>query len=458
MADWSKKKILVLGLGRSGISAAEYLAKRGAQVLLSESSPADENKLLQAEKLKACGVSLEFGGHSQDALDFAEMVVVSPGISPSSDVICQLEQSGKELFCDVEIAAIDADIPIIGITGTNGKSTTAALTGHILSTAGFKASVCGNFGVPILDELENKPDYLVAEISSYQLHYCRTLAPQVAVWMNLTPDHIEWHGNLQNYIEAKQSLFSRQKSNQYAILNIDDPIVRECQPDSQIFPFSVSNQTSNAIQGAFLNEGFLMYRIDGKTNVLCHQEDLKIIGKHNVENALAAVSVAAVLNVDAGKIVQGLKSFAGLEHRLEYVATINGAKYYNDSKGTNPNSTIKALEAFGTQKIVLIAGGKDKHTSLTELVQCVKEHASDVILLGEAKERFQRALSESDFKDIHLTNDLGEALDLACKLGKGPVVFSPACASFDMFKNFEERGRVFKNLVRARIEEMASSR
>lgn len=447
-----------MGLGRSGISAAKYLASRGAHVLLSESSMANEDKLAQADKLKALGIKVELGGHSKEALDFAELVVVSPGIAPSSEIICQLEESGKKLVCDVEIAALDAEIPIVGITGTNGKSTTSALISHILQCAGFRAPACGNFGIPILDELETKPDFLVAEISSYQLHYCQTLAPEVGVWMNLTPDHIEWHGNLQNYIEAKQRLFARQRSNQYAVLNADDPIVREYAPESEIFPFSLTNQVDYAIQGAFLQEGFLMYRIDGKTNILCHQEDLKIIGKHNVENALAAASVAAVLKVEAEKIIEGLKSFPGLEHRLEYIATANGIKYYNDSKATNPNSTIKALEAFGQQKITLIAGGRDKHTSLSEMVQCVKSHANHVILLGEAKDRFQRSLNEGGFQNVHLTGTLEEALDLAIKLGNGPVVLSPACASFDMFRDFEERGRVFKNLVRARVEEMASSR
>ncbi len=459
MADWTGEKILVLGLGRSGVSAAEYLVQRGANVLLSESSEGDENKRDEAERLKKLGVQVETGGHSEAAMSFANMVVVSPGISPSTDVIQKLEEAGKDLISDVELAFRETKIPFIGITGTNGKSTTCALVSHILTTAGFKAPSCGNFGVPILDELQKNPDYLVVEVSSYQLHYCKQLAPQVGVWLNLTPDHIEWHGNLDRYTEAKQKLFANHQTDKFAVLNEDDPIVCEFRPDAQIFAFSTrSDLDEYSTQCAFMQEGFLMYRIDGRTRVLCHQDDLKIIGKHNLENALAAVSVAAVLNIDTDKIIQGLKTFPGLEHRLEYVASIDGVKYYNDSKGTNPNSTIKALEAFSNQKIVLIAGGKDKHTSLTELVDCVKKHASDVILLGEAKERFNRAFTEANYRNIHLTGSLEEALDLAVTLGRGPVVLSPACASFDMFKDFEERGRVFKNLVRTRSEKMANSR
>ncbi len=452
MTDWSNEKVLVLGLGRSGISAAEFLARRKAKVLLSESAEASPKMSEQIEKLKSQGIELEFGGHSERAKEFSKLVVVSPGISPGSEIIRELQEKQKDIICDVELAFRETTIPLIGITGTNGKSTTTSLVTHILNVAGHKALVCGNIGVPILDELEKSPDYLVTEISSYQLHYCDRLSPKVAVWTNLTPDHIEWHGDLQAYTEAKQKLFAKQQFNQYAVLNQDDPIIADFSPNSQIFPFSVDTQLEAAVQGAFMQYDFLSYRIDGRTQILCHKDELKIIGKHNLENALAAVSVAAVLNVATEKIVEALQSFPGLEHRLEYIDTIDGVKYYNDSKATNPNSTIKALESFVNEKIVLIAGGKDKHTPLDELVQSIKEHASAVILLGEAKERFNRALSDADFTDVQLVQTMEEAVDLASSLNKGPVVLSPACASFDMFKDFEDRGRVFKNLVRSRIE------
>lgn len=384
--------------------------------------------------------------------------MVSPGITPDSEIISQLKEKGKEIICDVELAARETKIPIVGITGTNGKSTTTALVSHILETAGLKAPACGNFGVPVLDEMEKAPEYLVVEISSYQLHYCSTLAPKVAVWTNLTPDHIEWHGNLQRYIEAKQKLFAKQSSNQYSVLNADDPIVSEFRPESETFSFSVASTLDGFVQCAFMQYDFLVYRINGRTQILCHKDDLKIIGKHNLENALAAVSVAAVLNVPIEKIVEGLKSFPGLEHRLEYVDSVASVKYYNDSKATNPNSTIKALEAFENQKVVLIAGGKDKHTPLDELVQCIQKYACDVILLGEAKDRFQRALTESGYKNVQIAKSMEEAVEIAAGLGKGPIVLSPACASFDMFKDFEDRGRVFKNLVRSRVERMATPR
>jgi UDP-N-acetylmuramoylalanine--D-glutamate ligase len=458
LANWTNENVLVLGLGRSGISAAEYLAKRKARVLLSESTEVNETKAEQASKLRAQGIEVEFGGHSDRAKNFSRLVVVSPGIAPGSEIIQQLAEMGKDVICDVELAFRDTKIPLVGITGTNGKSTTTALVSHVLSTAGFKAPACGNIGVPVLAELEKQPDFLVTEISSYQLHYCSTLAPKVAVWTNLTPDHIEWHGNLQSYTEAKQKLFANQESNQYAVLNADDPIVSQFSPNSEIFQFSVNTTLDSSVQCAFMQYGFLVYRTCGRTQILCHKEDLKIFGNHNLENALAAVSVSAVLNVPVEKIIEALKTFPGLEHRLEFVTAINGIKYYNDSKGTNTDSTIKALEAFGSQKVVLIAGGKDKHTPLDELVHCIAGHTSDVILLGEAKERFRRALSDSGYKNIQIVQSMEEAVEVASGLGKGPVVLSPACASFDMFKDFEDRGRVFKNLVHARAERMATPR
>lgn len=456
MTDWTNENVLVLGLGRSGISAAEYLARRKARVLLSESAEVNETKAEQAARLQALGVEVEFGGHSERARNFSKLVVVSPGISPGSEIIRQLEEQKKDIICDVELAYRETKIPIVGITGTNGKSTTTALVSHILATAGFKAPACGNFGVPVLDILEKQPDYLVTEISSYQLHYCSTLAPKVAVWTNLTPDHIEWHGNLDSYTEAKKRLFANQRSNQYAVLNADDPIVSQFLPPSEIFAFSVNTTMDSSVQCAFMQYGFLVCRSTGKTQILCHKEDLKIFGNHNLENALAAVSVAVVLNVPLEKIIEGLKSFPGLEHRLEFVATINGINFYNDSKGTNPDSTIKALEAFGSQKIVLIAGGRDKHTPLEDLVHCIGQHASDVILLGEAKERFRGALNDGGFKNIQIVRSMEEAVDVSLGLGRGPVVLSPACASFDMFKDFEDRGRVFKNIVQSRAERMAA--
>ena len=455
---WSGKKVTVLGLGRSGSSAAAYLLKHGATVLVSESSLADGVKADEVKHLKELGAKVETGGHSDEAIESADLIVISPGIPPSSAPVKKARSLGKEVICDIELAYRErGEVKIIGITGTNGKSTTCAMTSYMLESAGFSAPACGNFGVPILDQLQTKPDFLVAEVSSYQLHYCPTFAPEIGVWLNLTPDHIEWHGSLEAYIEDKKKLFLNQTPDQYAVLNDDDLVVANFQPPSEIFPFSVEQDEDSAIQAAYMDGDHLCYRIYGATKLVCDRSELKIIGKHNLENVLATISVAAILDVPHEKIAYAVTSFKALEHRLEFAGTVDGVDFYNDSKATNPTSTIKALEAFGTRKVVLIAGGRDKGTSLAELVSAAKDHASEVILLGEAKERFRMAFEEGGMQNLHSVNSLDEAVELGESLKKGPVVLSPACASFDMFKDYEERGRVFKNLVRARLEKVAPS-
>jgi UDP-N-acetylmuramoylalanine--D-glutamate ligase len=455
--DWTGTKVTVLGLGRSGFSAARYLHGKGAQVFVSDGGKEDAKKKEQIASLKALGVKVETGAHSKKALEFGELIVISPGISPESDVVKQATELGKEIICDIELAYRESTVPIVAVTGTNGKSTTCALISHILSRAGHKAPACGNFGVPILDALADKPDYLVAEVSSFQLHYCDSFAPFVAVWLNLTPDHLEWHGSLEKYIEDKKKIFAKQKPSHYAVMNQDDYVVSGILPEATIFPFSVYRDLDQCIQASYMKGDQLVCRIYGGTDFVCGKADLKIIGDHNLENALAAMSACAALGIDIEMVGGGLKSFEALEHRLEYVATIDGVRFFNDSKATNPASTIKALEAFEGEKVVLILGGRDKGTALAELVISIKANASQVILIGEATERFAAALSEDGYTEVKKAGSLSEAVDLGATLKKGPVLLSPACASFDMFKDYEDRGRVFKDLVHTRLEKMAPS-
>lgn len=439
------------------MAAAAYLSKRGAKVTVSESSAADEKRTEQAKELQKLGVKTEFGEHSDDAIRSAELIVTSPGIKPSAEVIQRASSLGKEVICDVELTFRETRIPIIAVTGTNGKSTTTALISFILEKSGRRAPACGNFGIPILNQLELNPDFLVVEISSYQLHYCTHFAPKIAVWMNLTPDHLDWHGGLQQYIEAKQRLFAHQQPDQYAVLNMDDPIVAKTKTRSEVFPFSVKSTLDHCVQGAFMKDGYLVYRRGGRSLIVCHKDELQIIGDHNLENALAAISACALAGVSRDDIETYLKEFKALEHRLEYVETVNGIAFYNDSKATNPESAIKALEAFGDKRVVLIAGGRDKGTPLGDFVHAVRNHASAVILIGEAKQRFDEALKESGVANIYPADSMDEAIALGEKLNQGPVLLSPACASFDMFKDFEDRGRVFKDIVRSRVQKVAPS-
>lgn len=409
------------------------------------------------EELKALGVKVELGGHTDQALCFANLIVTSPGIKPSAPVMQKAQALGKEIICDVELAYRETLVPIIAITGTNGKSTTCALVSHILTSTGRQAPACGNFGVPVLDQLEKKPDFLVIEVSSFQLAYCSAFAPQVGVWLNLTPDHLDWHGDLNSYIAAKQKLFANQEPHHYAVLNQADPIVRNTSTRGEIFPFSTESEMDYAVQGAFLKSGFFAYRIHGRTNILCAPEELKIIGAHNIENVLAAMSVAAIMNLEPAQIETSIKSFSALEHRLEFVATVDDIEYYNDSKATNTASTIKALEAFPERKVVLIAGGRDKGTKLDEFIQSVKQRAAAVVLIGEAADRFESSLRESGFSQVVRAASMEEAIEVGGQMKLGPVLLSPACASFDMFKDYEDRGRVYKDLVHARLKRLAPS-
>ncbi len=457
MADWANRRVTVLGLGKSGASAALYLASRGARVFVSEGSPLSESKKQQAEDLTVLGVQVEAGGHSDAALAFGDIIITSPGVPPHSPAVKHALSLGKEVICDVELAFRETRVPIVGITGTNGKSTTCALVSHILRKTGRVAPACGNFGVPILSQLDNKPDILVVEVSSYQLAYCSAFAPTIGVWLNLTPDHLDWHGSLEDYIAAKRKLFENQRPDHYAVLNMDDPLVSETDTRSEVFPFSVSSDLDDCVQASFRRDGFLAYRIHGRSRVVCSADELKIRGRHNMENTLAAISVAAILEVEPVEIELYVKDFEALEHRLEFVGAVDGVSYYNDSKATNPTSAIKALESFPTEKVVLIAGGRDKGTSLDEFVAAVKRHAAAVILVGEARERFAGALSSGGFPQIYSVDSMAKAVDLGGQLKQGPVLLSPACASFDMFSDYEDRGRVFKDLVRSRIEGLAPS-
>lgn len=461
MADWKNKRVTILGLGRSGLAAAAYLKRRGAQVVVSESQPQDKVDAKHLSELSKLGVEAEFGNHSDRALSTAEIILTSPGIKPKSDVITRARAFKREVISDVELAfrEIGTQVPFIAITGTNGKSTTTALISHILEKSGRIAPACGNIGVPILSLLDGPPlDFLVVEVSSYQLEYCTSFAPQIGVWLNLTPDHLDWHGGLDPYIAAKRSMFSRMTVENFAVYNFDDPVVAATPTAAEVFPFSQMPDGQEQMQGAYVNDGFLCYNYNARSRVVCHINDLRIIGHHNIENALAAISATCLSGLSQKEIETHLRTFKALEHRLEYVDTVDGVEFYNDSKATNTDSTIKALQSFPEKSMVLIAGGKDKGTPLEDLVRYIRKHAQAVILVGEAKDRFETALRSEKYEEVYPVASMEEAVRLGGTMKKGPVVLSPACASFDMFKDFEDRGRVFKDLVRQRAREVASAR
>lgn len=457
--EWNGKPLTVLGLSRSGAAVARYVAKRGGNVFLSETVPASPQNEALRDELTGLGVEVEMGGHSKQCFTHAELVVVSPGIPPSSEAIEQLRLSGKEVISEVEFAYRQAPgIPFVGITGTNGKSTTTTLVSWILTQAGKNAPACGNIGVPITDVInEQRPDYLVAELSSFQLEFSPTLTTKVSIFTNFKPDHLDWHGSLEAYQEAKLKLFSGEQSPEWAVVLADDPVSQSIasRTKGQILWFSRDQHLVAQYENkAYLDEAqnFVIQRKGQAPVKLFSVDSLQLIGDHNYENVLASAATAFLLGIPVDVIAKACQQFEGLEHRLEKVDTLGDKQviFYNDSKATNTDAAISALRAFKNRKVVLIAGGYDKMTPLDDFVTAVQANAKSVILLGAAKERFAQALEAGGYHAVDFAEDLDAAIGKAYHLSNGePVLFSPACSSFDMFKNFEERGKAFKMGVSA---------
>lgn len=453
----SDKTVLILGAGKTGIATANFLLGKARHILLSESKKIENYFYPDIDDLKKAGIQTEFGVNSDNFINKTDLVIISPGISPGSEIVKKINGLGIPLISDIELAKNYTTKPIIAITGTNGKTTTCSLITHILNSSSIKALACGNIGTPFIkavDDNDKETDYYVLEISSFQIFYSPTLSCDIAICLNITPDHLEWHGSLENYIQAKQKLFSQQKSNSWSILNFNDPILRKFNVPGNLFYFSSdlikSNPLGSSSHFAFLENDSLKVNINKKIDGVIKSNQLKIVGMHNIENALASIATAYILEIDQTKINEGLKTFQGVEHRLEFVKKINGKDFYNDSKATNPEATIKAIEAlgmYGNKQITLILGGRDKNTSLNEMTQSIKKYVKNVILFGEAKERFNKELSKNNFKNLLTVNNLNEAVSASLGSKTDIILFSPACASFDMFKNYEERGNIFKELV-----------
>ena len=448
------EKVLVLGLSKSGVSAAKFLKKLGAKVWLSEySSKLDEDQQKWFEELKKEDIKAEYGSHSNEFINNASFAVVSPGIPPSSDIYKRLKEQNIEIISEIELAYLNTKIPFIAITGTNGKTTTTALTSYILEYANpGTAPYCGNIGLPPTTLLMNNENikYLVCEVSSYQAQNSPTFRPLISVFMNFTPDHISWHGSLENYFEAKAKLFAKYKKPAYAILNALDEKVCSLEKNftqDEVFYFG-KQKGANC---AYVEDDYICFKRYGKTEKIVSINEVQLVGEHNYQNIMCAIITAKILGVETNTIKEAVKSFKPLEHRCEYCGEVNGIKFYNDSKATNPESSIVAINSFENKTVTLIAGGRDKNTSLDEFCNSIKKYIKDVILIGEAAERFEQNLCQCGYNSIHFAKTLEEAIDKSIELRNEICLFSPACASFDMFKNFEQRGEVFKEYVKSKI-------
>jgi UDP-N-acetylmuramoylalanine--D-glutamate ligase len=442
-------RVQVIGMARSGIAAAEMLSRAGAVVTVSDQKSREQLGEIPAV-LEASGIRVVTGGYPDIGSD-TDLVVISPGVPLTVPPVQTAVREGIPLWSELELAYRFAVSPFLAVTGTNGKTTTTALLSTILQEAGRQAIAGGNIGVPLIGVVgQLTPQHLiVAEVSSFQLERIEQFRPLVAVLLNLTPDHLDRHGTFAEYIRAKIRVFENQTETDYAVLNWDDPEVRRLASGirARVVYFS---QTRKLESGVWLEGDAVIARWDGREQVVCDRRAIRIQGRHNLENAMAAVAAAFVLGVDAARIGKTLKSFPGVAHRLEFVDRIGGVDYINDSKGTNPDAAIKALDTFD-RPVVLIAGGKDKGSDFAGFASKVGERAKAVVLLGQAAPRIRAALENAGVTRIHQVNSFREAVREASRLAEpGDVVLlSPACASWDMFNNFEERGDLFRELVLA---------
>jgi UDP-N-acetylmuramoylalanine--D-glutamate ligase len=440
------KKVLVLGLARSGLAVARLLRQEGAIVRGSDRKSQAELEP-EVRELRQLGVEVETGGHRFGGLRGVDFVVVSPGIPHDVPILKEARNRHIPFYSELEVASWWAQTPMVAVTGSNGKTTTTTLLGQIFQRAGRACQVAGNIGFPLSAGVQSVPPdgVLVVEVSSFQLEYTESFRPRVGVILNITPDHLDRHGTMDAYAYAKARLLMNQTATDTAVLNHDDPrtAALESQTRSNVIPYSVHKTIE---RGVFVRNGQIISSLTGADQKVLPSDQVALPGPHNLSNALAAVAAAQSLEVDLADCAQELKSFKGLEHRLELVRVLDGVRYVNDSKATNVEAVRQALLSF-SGKIVLIAGGRDKDADFSRINRLIRQRVRWLLLLGEARERIRRAWG--GLTEAILVEDLREAVLLAQKKARpgDTVLLSPACASFDMFRNFEDRGNTFKKIV-----------
>lgn len=449
------KKILVVGLARSGEAAASFLLSRGAQVVVTDSADRDDPEIAERKErlellARRLGARLEFelGGHRIDSFVSSNLIVVSPGVPLTIEPLQRARAAGVEIIGELELAARYLKGKIVAITGSNGKTTTAALTGELLRAAGLRSRVAGNIGLPLVGfvDASRQDDFYVVEVSSFQLETIRLFRPYVAVLLNITPDHLDRYPSFEAYARAKQEIFRNQTEADWAVLNADDRLVASFGPQARArkLYFSRSRKLES---GVYVDRGRIWYR-DGEELELMRLEEIPLRGAHNRENVCAALAAGLLCGADPEAMRRAVRSFKGVEHRLEFVAEIDGVGYYNDSKATNVDAALKALEAFDGN-IVLILGGKDKGGDFSAMRELVAARVKHLLLIGAAREAIAAALGE--VVPSSFCSSLEEAVERAHELARAGdvVLLAPACASFDMFRNYEHRGEVFKKAVLA---------
>jgi UDP-N-acetylmuramoylalanine--D-glutamate ligase len=451
--NYQGKTALVIGAGRSGLATARFLLDRGARVILTDTKSRDRLKNAIAPLLEIARHSgelvLQLGGHRNDSFKTSDFLVVSPGVPLALPEFEISRKAGIPILAEIEFAYRHLNGKIIGITGSNGKTTTTTLVSELLAGAGFKTHAAGNIGEPLIGFAADSisEDIYSVELSSFQLEGIHEFRPFIGSILNITPDHLDRYLGFEQYIEAKRRIFMNQKKSDYAVLNADDNWTASITDDVPSTPILFSRHKILE-RGAFVRNDRVVYRDEAGETELFPVSVIGLKGAHNLENVLAACTMAILAGAPSQTLEKSVREFKGVEHRIEWVSEVRGVQYYNDSKATNVDATIKSLEAF-PGNILLIAGGRDKGSDFTVLKKPAQERVKHLVLIGEAAGKIGEALS--DVVETSNARTMAEAVLLCSRIAQSgdTVLLAPACASFDMFENYEHRGRVFKEAVRA---------
>jgi UDP-N-acetylmuramoylalanine--D-glutamate ligase len=445
--DFTGKKIIVIGMGKTGIAVAGFLGKQGAKVVVTDEKSSDQwdgdFKQIAQEKW------LEIGDYNTRILTGACIVVPSPGVPPDNDLLVEALKKNIPVISEIELAYWVLKVPVIAVTGTNGKTTTTTLLGEIMQCSGKKTFVGGNIGTPLIEYAEGsqQDDFIVAEISSFQLQWIKKFQPFIAVLLNITCDHINYHGSFAEYRRIKTRIFANQTKADFAILNAADPEQEDIDRiiNSQVIKFSSRRVLK---KGIFIKKNNIIFRMPGASEEQYPLSIINLPGLHNVENVMAAIAAARLCGCSQENVITAVSAFRGLPHRIEFAGEKNSIRFYDDSKGTNVDSVVRALETFN-KPVILLLGGRDKDGDFETLKPMLAAKAKKVILFGEARERIASLIGNN--KPVMKTTKLREAVEQAYKEARpGDVVLlSPGCASFDEFANYKERGNFFQDAVRS---------
>ncbi|MGC2451054.1 MAG: UDP-N-acetylmuramoyl-L-alanine--D-glutamate ligase [Candidatus Sulfotelmatobacter sp.] len=439
------KRALVVGLGKSGVASALFMKAHGAQVTVSDTKSGDELRN-EIPVLLDHGITVETGGHGDRTFRGQDLIVVSPGVPVDAPPLVHARSLGESVIGEIELAAQFLSGPVIAITGSNGKTTTTTLMGEIMAASAFPVLVGGNIGTPAISlaERAKSETVIVLEVSSFQLETIQTFRPKIAVVLNVTPDHLDRHRTFEIYADAKARIFENQQASDFAVLNADDPtcVAMGKRTRAQVFWFSRQKEVE---RGAWVRDGNIVFRDASGQREILQVSEIPLKGAHNLENVLAAVCAGVLMGCTPEKIRQAVQEFKAVEHRLEFVATVDGVDYYNDSKATNVDATIKALESFPAN-IHLILGGKDKGSDYTVLNDLIRQRVKRIYTIGAAAAKIESQVKGAEVVHAEtLENAIRKAHSVA---QPGDVVLlAPACASFDQFKSYEHRGKVFKDVV-----------